>query len=83
MKWSHVPLTFDARDVDLRSVSHTYALVISCNAAGWELHKLLIDNESQTDIIFLHAFYDGTSQVIRPTYSCPCPTDLGQRCRCT
>jgi hypothetical protein len=26
---------------------------------------------------------DGTSQVIRPTYSCPCPTDLGQSCRCT
>jgi hypothetical protein len=26
---------------------------------------------------------DGTSQVIRPTYSCPCPTDLGQPCRCT
>jgi hypothetical protein len=26
---------------------------------------------------------DGTSQVIRPTYSCPCPTDLGQLRRCT
>jgi hypothetical protein len=25
---------------------------------------------------------DGTSQVIRPTYSCPCPTDLRQPCRC-
>jgi hypothetical protein len=25
---------------------------------------------------------DGTSQVIRPTYSCPCPTDLRQSCRC-
>jgi hypothetical protein len=25
---------------------------------------------------------DGTSQVIRPTYSCPCPMDLRQRCRC-
>jgi hypothetical protein len=24
----------------------------------------------------------GTSQVIRPTYSCPCPTDLRQPCRC-
>jgi hypothetical protein len=23
-----------------------------------------------------------TSQVIRPTYSCPCPTDLRQPCRC-
>jgi hypothetical protein len=26
---------------------------------------------------------DGTSQVIRPTYSCPCPMDLRQSCRCT
>jgi hypothetical protein len=26
---------------------------------------------------------DGTSQVIRPTYSCPCPTDLIQPCKCT
>jgi hypothetical protein len=26
---------------------------------------------------------DGTSQVIRSTYSCPCPTDLRQPCRCT
>jgi hypothetical protein len=25
---------------------------------------------------------DGTSQVIRPTYSCVCPTDLRQPCRC-
>ena len=25
---------------------------------------------------------DGTSQVIRPTYSCPCPTDLRQPYRC-
>jgi hypothetical protein len=27
-------------------------------------------------------YCDGTSQVIRPTYSCPCPTDLRQPCRC-
>jgi hypothetical protein len=33
--------------------------------------------------------YDGrhscgrTSQVIRPTYSCPCPTDIRQPCRCS
>jgi hypothetical protein len=25
---------------------------------------------------------DGTSQVIRPTYSCPCPTNFRQPCRC-
>jgi hypothetical protein len=26
---------------------------------------------------------DRTSQVIRPTYSCPCPTDIRQPCRCS
>ena len=31
----------------------------------------------------LDAACDGTSQGIRPTYSCPCPKDLGQPCRCT
>jgi hypothetical protein len=25
----------------------------------------------------VHALCDGTSQGIRPTYSCPCPKDLG------
>jgi hypothetical protein len=55
-KWSHVPLTFDARDVDLRSAPHADAMVINCSVAGWDLHKVLVDNGSQADIIFLHAF---------------------------
>jgi hypothetical protein len=55
-KWSHVPLTFDARDVDLRSAPHMDAMVINCSVAGWDLHKVLVDNGSQADIIFLHAF---------------------------
>jgi hypothetical protein len=55
-KWSHVPLTFDARDVDLRSAPHVDAMVINCSVAGWDLHKVLVDNGSQADIIFLHAF---------------------------
>jgi hypothetical protein len=55
-KCSHVPLTFDARNVDLRSAPHAYAMVINCTVAGWDLHKVLVDNGSQADIIFLHAF---------------------------
>jgi hypothetical protein len=55
-KWSHVPLTFNARDVDLRSAPHVDAMVINCSVAGWDLHKVLVDNGSQADIIFLHAF---------------------------
>jgi hypothetical protein len=55
MKWSHVPLTFDARDVDLRSAPHADALVINCRVAGCDLHKVLVGNGSQVDIIFLDA----------------------------
>jgi hypothetical protein len=55
-RWSHVPLTFDARDVDMRSAPHVDAMVINCSVAGWDLHKVLVDNGSQADIIFLHAF---------------------------
>lgn len=53
---SHVPLTFDANDVNLRNAPLTNTTVISCNVAGWEIYKALIDNGSQADIIFLHAF---------------------------
>jgi hypothetical protein len=56
MKWSHVPLTFDARDVDLRSAPHIDAMVINCSVAGWVLHKVLVGNGSQANIFFLHAF---------------------------
>jgi hypothetical protein len=55
-RWSHVPLTFDARDVDLRSAPHIDAMVTNCSVAGWDQHKVLVDNGSQADIIFLHTF---------------------------
>jgi hypothetical protein len=55
-RWSHVPLTFDVRDVDMRSAPHVDAMVINCIVVGWDLHKVLVDNGSQADIIFLHAF---------------------------
>jgi hypothetical protein len=45
-KWSHVPLTFDTRDVDLRSAPHIDTMVINCIVAGWDLHKVLVDNGS-------------------------------------
>jgi hypothetical protein len=52
-RWSHVPLTFDARYVDLRSALHVDAMVINCSIEGWDFHKVLVDNDSQADIIFL------------------------------
>jgi hypothetical protein len=55
-KWSHVPLTFDIRDIDLCSAPHANSMVINSRVAGWDLRKVLVDNGSQADIIFLHAF---------------------------
>ena len=51
-----MPLTFDTRDVDLRSAPHVDAMVINYSVIGWDLHKVLVDNSSPADIIFLHAF---------------------------
>jgi hypothetical protein len=51
-----VPLNFDAKDIDLRSAPHVDTMVINYSVAGWDLHKVLVDNDSQADIIFLHAF---------------------------
>jgi hypothetical protein len=31
---------------------HIDTMVINCNIAGWKIHKALIDNGSQADIIF-------------------------------
>jgi hypothetical protein len=55
-KRSHVPLTFDAKDVNLHSAPHGDALVKNCRVAGWDLHEVLVDNGNQADMIFLHAF---------------------------
>jgi hypothetical protein len=41
----------------------------------------LYDFSNSLDCV--HYYCEGTSQVTRPTYSCPCPTDFGQPCRCT
>jgi hypothetical protein len=55
-KWSHIPVTFNARDIDLCSAPHADAMVVNYQVAGWDLHKVLVYNGSQADIIFLHAF---------------------------
>jgi hypothetical protein len=66
-----VPLTFDARDVDLCNAPHIDAMVINCSVAGWDLHKVLVDNGSQTYIIFLHAFdrMGISHSLLKPSYN--------------
>jgi hypothetical protein len=77
-KWSHIPLTFDARDVNLRSAPHCDAMVINCSVAGWDLHKVLVDNGSQVDIIFLHAFdrMGISHSLLKTLYGRKCRTPL-------
>jgi hypothetical protein len=43
--------------------------VINCRVAGWDLHKVLVHNGSQADIIFLHAFdrMGISHSVLKPT----------------
>jgi hypothetical protein len=46
-------------------------MVITCRVAGWDLHKVLVDNGSQADIIFLHAFdrMGISHSLLKPTYN--------------
>jgi hypothetical protein len=53
-KWSHIPITFTHEDLQLWSFSHTDAFVIQAHVASWEIARVLIDNGSQADILFLH-----------------------------
>jgi hypothetical protein len=54
-RWSHIP-TFSEEDVRLQGFPHNDALVIEANIASWTLGKLLVDNGSSADIIFVDAF---------------------------
>jgi hypothetical protein len=53
-----VPCAIDLQRPRRRSAQRTThrRMVINCSMAGWDLHKVLVDNGSQADIIFLHAF---------------------------
>jgi hypothetical protein len=42
-KWSHIPITLDARDVDLRSAPHADAMVINYRVAGVTLQNHILD----------------------------------------
>jgi hypothetical protein len=55
-KWSHMPITFSAQDVNLASFLHTDAMVVTVHINRWDVIKILIDNGSQAKILFLTAF---------------------------
>jgi hypothetical protein len=55
-KWSHVPITFNEDDIKLVSFPHTDAMVITVHINKWDVMRVLVDNRSQAEILFLSTF---------------------------
>jgi hypothetical protein len=55
-EWAKVPITFTEEDFRLKSTIHNDAMVIEVNIAGWVIGKILVDNGSSADILFLKTF---------------------------
>jgi hypothetical protein len=55
-EWAKVPITFTEEDFRLKSAIHNDAMVIEVNIAGWVIRKVLVDNGSSVDILFLKTF---------------------------
>jgi hypothetical protein len=55
-EWAKVPITFTEEDFRLKSAIHNGAMVIEVNIAGWVIGKVLVDNGSSADILFLKTF---------------------------
>jgi hypothetical protein len=56
LEWAKVPITFTEEDFRLKSTIHNDAMVIEVNIAGWVIGKVLVDNGSSADILFLKTF---------------------------
>jgi hypothetical protein len=50
-----MPITFSSQDVKLTSFPHIDAMVITVHIDRWDVTKILIDNGSQAEILFLVA----------------------------
>jgi hypothetical protein len=51
-----MPIIFSSQDVNLASFPHTDAMVITVHIDRWDVTKILIDNGSQAEILFLTTF---------------------------
>jgi hypothetical protein len=56
LEWAKVPITFTEEDFKLESAIHNDAMVIEVNIAGWIIGKILVDNGSSVDLLFLKTF---------------------------
>jgi hypothetical protein len=55
-KWSHMPLTFTEVDTKLVSFPHIDAMVTTTHIDKWNVTRVLVDNGSQTKILFFSPF---------------------------
>jgi hypothetical protein len=55
-EWAKVPITFTEDDFRLKSTNHNDTMVIEVNIARWVIGKILVDNGSSADILFLKTF---------------------------
>jgi hypothetical protein len=55
-EWAKVPIIFKEEDFKLKSTNHNDAMVIEVNIARWVITKILVDNGSSADILFLKTF---------------------------
>jgi hypothetical protein len=51
-----VPITFTEENFRFKSTNHNDAMVIEVNIVGWVIVKILVDNGSSADILFLKTF---------------------------
>jgi hypothetical protein len=51
-----MPITFSSQDINLTSFLHTDAMVATVHIDRWDVTKILIDNGSQDEILFLATF---------------------------
>jgi hypothetical protein len=51
-----MPITFSSQDVNLASFPHTDAIVVTVHIDRWDITRILIDNGSQAEILFLTGF---------------------------
>jgi hypothetical protein len=49
-------ITFSVQDVNLALFPHTDAMVVTVHIDRWDVTKIIIDNSSQAEILFLSAF---------------------------
>jgi hypothetical protein len=55
-KWSHMQITFTKANIKLTSVPHIDAMVIIAHIDKWDVTRVLVDNGSQAEILFLYTF---------------------------